>query len=433
MRRSSHLVVVALAALSWGCERVLAPREVSYLAIVALIDAPTGISPGTRYTYHIRDAYGRLGIDTTVAVTPADTVILPLPPGTYLVTLGGVPETCLSRYGANYQATVDAGPYTTTIRYFVSCLPPLVVRLSSSGVNTGSEYVYRLVAPDGGERLGVAAPNDTLSLDDLTPGRYEFHLHLLPPHCVVTTNGGARRIVDVVRGGGTVAELHVACSDEATRPVLLEVRAAYAAGAGLIWFRARDPNRDIERYHWDLTDCRGTSILPEGSRVRRGLSSSGRTAGQDTILVISAFEVGLPDSVVAGSCTAVRVADEPSNTTPVWEVPTRTPVGTASPQASTFNAVYIGTLAVRTTLTVGDPDGDFVGLFAAARLRDGILSPPNGQPDIGIYNVSGYLLPNVPDLPLNSRIQYGDVLGVIVYLVDAAGNFARLEDGDVFR
>jgi hypothetical protein len=241
-------------------------------------------------------------------------------------------------------------------------------------------------------------------------------------------------VLEVVPGGGTVVDVHLECSDPALRPVLLEFQAAYGSGASVFRIRARDPNRDIERYYWDITDCRGTSVLPAplGRRLRRGLSS-GRTAGQDTIVVVGAYELGLPDSAIAGRCTAIRVADEPGNTTPVIEVPTRTSVVAAAPRATTFNAVYIGTQAVRTTLAVTDPDGDFAGVFVAARLRDGILSPPDGQPDIGIYNVAGYLVPNLPDLPLTSRIQYGDVLAIIVYLVDGAGNFTRLEDSDVFR
>ena len=423
---------LALVALTLGCERVLAPRDVSYLAIVALIDAPTGISPGARYTYHVRELSGTLGIDTLINVAPTDTIALPLPAATYQVTLDGFPVSCASRYGTESYATVDEGAYTTLVRYYISCRPPLTVHVLSEGTNVDPEIVYRLIAPDGAERLGTVAATDTLQLDDLAPGRYELHLHLLAPNCVVTSDGGARRNVEVVPGGGTIADIHVECSDEARRPVLLDFRAAYGSGASVFRFRATDPDRDIERYTWDITDCRGTSVLPNGRRLRRGLSS-GRTTGEDTITVVAAFELGLPDSDLAGRCTSIRVADEPGNTTPVVEVPIYQSVTTAAPSATAFNAVYVGTQAVRTTLAVSDPQGDFVGVFVAARLRDGILGPPDGNSDIGIYNVAGYLQATLPDLPMSSRIQYGDVLGVIVYLVDAAGNFARLEDVDVFR
>jgi len=35
--------------------------------------------------------------------------------------------------------------------------------------------------------------------------------------------------------------------------------------------------------------------------------------------------------------------------------------------------------------------------------------------------------------PLGSRIQYGDVYAVTVYLIDARGNMTRMEDGDLFH
>jgi hypothetical protein len=116
----------------------------------------------------------------------------------------------------------------------------------------------------------------------------------------------------------------------------------------------------------------------------------------------------------------------------VIELPIRSSP-TGAPAASAFNAYSVGTTAVRTQLAAFDADGDFVGTFVAARLRDGVLSPPDGVPDVGIYSVAGYLGDAVPDLPLGSRIQYGDVYAVIVYLIDDAGNVTRLEDSDVFR
>ncbi|MGH7702745.1 MAG: hypothetical protein ACREMO_06600 [Gemmatimonadales bacterium] len=182
----------------------------------------------------------------------------------------------------------------------------------------------------------------------------------------------------------------------------------------------------MERYFWGLTDCQGTSILPNGGRLRRGLSAD-RTAGEDTVTVLGAIEVGLPDADLQGRCTALRVVDEPGNTTPVREEPIGGEGG-RPPMASTFFTTFIGTTALRTTLTASDPDGDLVGVFAAARLRDGILGPPDGRDDIGVFNPSGYLDTNLPDIPLGSLFQYYDVRAVIVYLIDARGNFVRIED-----
>ena len=198
---------------------------------------------------------------------------------------------------------------------------------------------------------------------------------------------------------------------------------------GAFRFRVFDPTRDVERYFWDLTDCRGSSVLDGGARLRRGLSS-GRTAGQDTVEVIGAFEH--PPGAGAARCAALRVVDQAGNTTPVAELPLTNALG-APPTASAFNAYTVGAAAIRTDLAASDADGDFAGAFMSVRLRDGVLFAPDGQPDMGIYNVSGYLGTVIPDLPLGGRVQYGDVYAVIVYLIDAAGNFTRLEDADVLR
>jgi hypothetical protein len=125
------------------------------------------------------------------------------------------------------------------------------------------------------------------------------------------------------------------------------------------------------------------------------------------------------------------VVDEYGNTTPVVESPLLP--GGQAPVASVFNAALRGTSWLSTTLLASDPDNDFVGTFVAAELRDGILFPQDGEPDLGIYNTAGYLGTAVPDLPLGSRIQYYDIYSLIVYLVDGRGNFTRLEDTDVFR
>ena len=79
-------------------------------------------------------------------------------------------------------------------------------------------------------------------------------------------------------------------------------------------------------------------------------------------------------------------------------------------------------------------DPNFAGTFVAARLRDGILFPADGNPDIGVFNAVGYEGVQLPVVPLgNGRPEYYDYYGVIVYLFNANGNFTRLEDNDLFR
>jgi hypothetical protein len=213
---------------------------------------------------------------------------------------------------------------------------------------------------------------------------------------------------------------------------MLAFASSYHGGVSAFYTQVTDPDRDVERYAWDLTDCHGTSVLPGGARIRRGLSS-GATAGLDTVEIVATFEAGLPDADLVGRCTALRVMDEYGNTTPVHEEPIGGEPG-APPRIQSFNALLRGTTAIRVALVADDPDGDFVGTFAAARLRDGILGPADGNPDYGIYHPAGYAGTALPDLTVNtSRIRYDDVLAIIVYVVDRAGNFQRLEDTDTFR
>lgn len=426
------VLLLSLWGGALGCDRATGPVPVSYLAIVTLVDAPPGISPGTGYAYHVRELSGVVPVDRTIIAPPSDTLILPLPPATYAVSLGGLPAWCTTRYGPDQYLTVITGPSTSLARYHVSCQAPLTVRMFVEGPTPDDEIVYRLTGPGGTDRMGIAHANETLRFDNLDPGSYELALSLVAARCTVTSDGGARAHVNVPAGGGAALDVRIVCSDEAHRPQLLHVAASYQPGAGGgIVFRAYDPDRDAERYVWDLTDCHGTSVLAGGARTRRGLTS-GRTRDWDTITVVAAFEVEPQDLLGMPACTALRVADELGNTTRTIELPIRAPSALA-PRATSFNAFTVGATAIRTQLTAADDDGDFVGVFAAARLRDGVLSAPDGRPDIGIFNVAGYLGDVLPDLPLGGRIQYGDAYAVIVYLIDAAGNVTRLEDGDLFH
>lgn len=59
-------------------------------------------------------------------------------------------------------------------------------------------------------------------------------------------------------------DVAIACSDVARLPQLLHFAASYRQGVSGLTFRAADPDHDIERYTWDLTACRGTSVLSGG-------------------------------------------------------------------------------------------------------------------------------------------------------------------------
>jgi hypothetical protein len=420
----------ALALLAGSaCERPLEVVQTSYLAIVLLVD--DSATARTLVHYRVTELSGTLGIDTVVSRAARDTVILDVPPATYTVTVDGLPATCGIPRGTAQMVEVYPPPSTALARYFAFCRPTLTLATLVEGAAQDSQFIWRLDGP-GAPRVGVIRGNDSLRLDSVAAGRYTLRLGLVADNCVITSDGGAEQSLEVPETGGAAALFRVACSDEARRPRLLAMAASYHDGAAAFAFRAVDPDRDIERYWWDLTDCSGRSMLSSGPLLRRGLSS-GRTALADTVVVAAGFEIGLPDSAVHGRCAALRVADEAGNTTPVVEQPL-TPGAGAAPLATSFNAYYLGNSAVHIDVQGLDPDGDFVGYFVQLRLRDGVLAPPDGEPDLGIYNAAGYDALPLPEVPLGGgRIGFGDVLAVIVYLVDARGNFVRLEDADLFH
>lgn len=429
----------ALRALSWAllavlligsasCSDPAAPTNPPYIAIVAIITAAGGTAIGDTYTYRVTEISGTIPIDETFRVAPHDTVIVPVKPATYKVTLRGLPPQCRVQDGADLYILVPEGANTALIRYLISCESLITVTTATDGFEADQSYIYHVNGP-GDERIGILQANDTLLLDGLSPGDYQVSLSHVSANCVVTSDGGLVRHLILADTGGTKLDFRVVCSDEAKRPRLLSFAGSYHDGTSGFMFRAADPDHDIERYFWDITDCQGKSVLPTGGRLRRGLSQD-RTAGQDTVTVFGAIELGLPDAELAGRCTSIRVADEFGNTTPVREQPIGTTV--AGPQNFTFNARFANTALLTASLQVNDPA--FAGVFAAALMRDGVLFAPDGQPDLGVYNTVGYDDVILPNVPLGSgRPPYFDYLAIIAYLFDRQGNFTRVEDNDLFN
>lgn len=430
----TRVIVPALLVVALGCTEPTRVVQPTYLAIVNKILAPAGVPPTGTYRYRIAELSGTLHIDTTLTGAPTDTVIVILPPATYEVTISDVPPVCGVRQPVQY-VQIPPRSNTSIIRYAIDCDAALTIETSTDGFDVDPEFLYRLTAPDGTERLGSVRSNDTLRVSGVGAGEYDFQLIGIAEHCVVTSDGGARRRLTVREQGGAQLLFRVVCSRVAERPRLLALRGSYAGGVSAFTLRAVDPDRDIERYYWDLTDCRANSVLPKGGRLRRNLLNE-RTAYQDTVLIAAAFEVGVADSLLAGKCVAMRVMDQYGNSTPVIQAPLAPAVG-RPPVIERFNASYIGTSHLRTTLAARDPDGDLVGTFVAARLRDGVLGPPDGAQDIGIFSSAGFLGTAIPDFRLgtpNDRFpRYDDYYGLIVYVIDAAGNFVRQEDSDLFR
>ena len=284
----------------------------------------------------------------------------------------------------------------------------------------------------GYQRVGTSSANDTLVFNGLASGNYTFRLAGIAPNCVVVNDGGRRLSFALDSAGGTSLNFRIQCARESERPKILWFNSNYSLGSSAFAFSVTDPNHDIDGYTWDLTDCHGNSVLPDKrERIRRGLMG-GRTRMLDTMTVVGAYDIGLPSSEMQGRCTQIRVFDFESNSSELIESRIGTSGG-SPPFAKTFNSQLAGTEMVTTDLTVDDPDGDFLGIFVAVRLRDGTLGPPDGNPDVGIMDPAGYLTAEVPIIPTTGKIQWDDVYAVIVWLVDARGNFLRLEDGNVFH
>lgn len=415
--------------LGLGCKEPTAPVEPPYIAIVAIISAPHGTAIGSRYHYRVTEISGTLGIDKSYAVSPNDTVIVPVKPATYQVTLRGVPPQCLTQGGTDVYVLVPEGTNTALVRYLINCESQITVTTGTDGYNPDQDFIYRLTGP-GTEKVGIIRANDTLRVDGLSPGGYAVELSHVAPNCVVTSDGGTMQQATVADTGAARLDFRVICSDETRRPAVLEFASSYHDGTSGFMFRAADPDHDIERYAWDITDCHGKSVLPGGGRLRRGLSQD-RIAGQDTVMVFGAIELGLPEADLRGRCTSLRVADEAGNTTPVVEEPIGNETG-PGPVPTAFNARFLNTASLETTLQVSDPQ--YAGVFAAAVLRDGTLEAPDGNLDIGVFNTVGYEGTVLPTVPLGgSGPQYYDYYSIILYLFNRSGNFTRVVDNDLFQ
>lgn len=431
MRRPAAVLILAIAVGS-SCNEPTSPPGPPYLAIVTHLTTLPGVNPPQRIAYHVEELSGTLNINRTIEASPSDTVILPVPPATYVITAQNVPPTCFVREGPQRAIVLTPQDNTGIIRYLIQCRGALTVITETDGHDPDDGFIYQMRSDAGYERVGTSLSNDTLVFNGLAPGSYTIRLAGIAPNCVVTNDGGQRLSFTLDAAGGTIVNFRIQCARESERPRILWFASSYTLGSSAFAFRVADPNRDIDGYTWDLTDCRGNSVLADKrERIRRGLMG-GRTRFQDTMTVIGAFDIGLPSSEMNGRCTQIRVFDFEANSSELLEHEIGTSGGTA-PYATTFNAQLVGTEFVGSQLTVGDPEGDFVGLFVAARLRDGTLGPPDGNPDVGIMDPAGYLTSAVPNIPTTGKLQWDDVYAVIVWLVDARGNAARLEDADIFH
>ncbi len=430
--RAAAVLLCALPLLG-GCQDATEPPGPPYLAIVTDLSTwPGAVAPAT-IAYRVRELSGSLAFDERLRIPPQDTIIIPVPPASYLIEAVDLPTHCIPRNGTDRGIVLGEADNTGVVRYQITCRGVLSLAAVVDGWDVDASYIYRVRDLNGGEWTGILPANDTLVLNEIPPGTLDIQLGGVAPNCLVSSDGGPRRRLDVDPAGGAAIEFRINCSSVARRPRLLELASGASFGASIFQFRVFDPDADLDGYTWDITDCLGNSILPDRrERIRRGLRG-GRGALSDTLTVVGAYEVGLPQSVLRGACTEIRVFDQQGNSS---EIATHR-IGSATgfaPSVRFFNARLDGTTAVRSILEVSDPEQDIVGHFVAVRLRDGALSGiPDGTPDLGIMDPLGYLGTTVVDIPTTGRIRWDDVYAVIVYVIDRTGNVIRVEDADVFR
>lgn len=425
---SRVLLPVALTA----CSDPSAPAQPPYLAIVTHLTTLPGVVPPARLSYHVKELSGALRVNTRIDAAPSDTVILPVPPATYVITAQDIPATCYVREGVQRAIVLTPQDNTGLIRYVIQCRGALTVVIATDGHDPDDGFIYHLRAASGYDRTGTTGANDTLVFNRLPASTYTLRLAGVASNCVVTNDGGKRLSFAIDSAGGTLLNFRVQCARESERPQVRSFASSYGLGSSAFVLRVHDPNRDVDGYTWDLTDCNGHSILPDKrERIRRGLMN-GRTRFLDSLTIVGAYDVGLPSAEMIGKCTQIRVFDFEANSSELLEHRIGSSTGRA-PFATSFNAQLVGTAYVRTDLTASDLDDDFLGVFLNVRLRDGTLGPPDGQPDVGLMDPAGYLTAEIPPIPTTGRLEWDDVYAVILWLIDERGNALRLEDADVFK
>ncbi len=415
-----------------ACQDTTAPSGPPYLAIVSTLQALGGAAAPNALTYRIRDLGDVRAEVRTLSAFPTDTIVLALKPATYEVAIQGLPTRCIVSNGAARSISLSDADNTGIVRYSIQCRSVVSVAVIADGPETDQSYVYRVRRADGTEYTGLLGANDTATVDDAAAGDYEVQLGGVAPNCLIVSAGGAVQNVTATATGGATVVFRVICSALANRPQLLSLVSGYDGGASIFSFRVWDPDGDIDGYTWDITDCRGNSVLPDQrTRTRRSLRS-GRGALSDTLVVVGAYEVGLPTSLMSDRCTEVRVFDQRSNSSVILTHRIGRSAGNP-PSVRFFNATLQGQSMVTSLLLASDPENDIIGHFVLVRLRDGVLGPPDGIPDLGSMDPAGYLSLDVPVIPTTGRIKWDDVLSVMAYVIDAKGNTVRVQDDDIFR
>ena len=443
LRALRGLALGALPLVLLGCERLVTvgPEDPpAFLAVVTSAEGPEEIDRGV-WTMRIAELSGSLGFDRLIPVVPGDTVIISPPSATYRITLEDIPVACSSRTGLARQSVVGPPGSTSTVRFNLACRPLLSLVTGTDGVPQG-DFVYRVDGPEGLLRTGPVGPNDTIRFDGLVPGEYRVDLSLLDPRCVVWSDGFRRQTITAAPfPNNRIANFRVTCSVPEFAPRLEHVGASAKQGVVSFYFEATDPGNgrtafpDIDRYWWDVTDCRGNRVRGGNPFSFGGLSAfTTRTARQDTVRVALAFPLDLSDEQIDGSCLALRVLDFDGNSTPVFEEPLAPGPG-VPPRVFEFDIRIGETLdgpAFFFDVEAGDREDDLAANFVSFVVADGTLGADDGRPEVWFPNVVGGLGPS-PDSIRLATLPFGvdDIERIVVRFIDREGNFTTMED-DVF-
>jgi hypothetical protein len=406
-----------------------------YLAVIVFVDAPPGINSRGPYQFRVRELSGQLGVDTSFRASPKDTIIFHVKPASYRIDVSDVPTTCGVRNGTAQSIVVPENSNTSLVRFYITCSPALVVAAYTDGSNPDPDYVLTIRDSTGTETATVIPANDTVRFEGLRAGSYSVALRHVADNCLVISDGGDQLSVKVSATGGAFVPFRVVCSEEKRRPRVLNVVASYANGSIGYVIKANDPDGDIERSFVDITDCNRKSLLPAGGFRRGGFSGFPNVARKDTSTIIGGYDIATSDALFRNRCLAVWVADERGNHSPWMEIPIPARDPARAPTTTNFNARLNGIRGIQVAFTPIDPNQDYLGVFFAYLLRDGIISfPADGQYDRLVSRPPGILGNLIDELAVG--IGYGvwsDYIGVVAYLVDRAGNVTRIEDLDLFR
>lgn len=415
-----------------ACTDAVEPPGPPYLAVVTTISRLPGAATPSQLTYRVRELSGTLGFNRQIRIPATDTLIISVPAASFVVDLEGAPPTCFVRDGTARGVTLSPAENTGIVRYSLQCRALLAVQIAADGYDVDRSFLLRVRSANGTERTLSVGGSDTVAFNDLPPDTYDIELGGVAENCVVTNVDGARQLITVAPTGGAVVDFRIRCSTQALRPQIVKFVAGSAYGAGVFAITVTDPNRDIDGYEWDLTDCNGRTVIPDRQRRGRRNVRAGRAALGDTITLLGVFDLALPPEAFADRCQTIRVYDFQGNTSEIVSRRIGRPTGSA-PRIFGFNSLLIGTSFVQTAMVVTDADQDIIGHFVTVRLRDGTLNAADGKPDIGVLDPAGFLGTDVLNIPTTGRIKWDDVYAVTVWVIDAGGHVVRAEDSDIFR